>query len=369
MKIILVSDLHIHAWPEFAKPHKYATNDRLWDCVTVLDDVRKYAVEHDIKHVLVGGDVFHKPGVVHTEPFKLVAQRLDRMRRDGLTVYCVDGNHDHANRSGSIHAVQALGHAGLVKDVPVAHGFVNWWLDDDVLVQGFSYCDSRDTLRKRMDAANVGLGYRLAKARTIGLFHHGFAGAKVGSVLEYVVKEDIDPTWLNRFDVVFSGHYHTRQMIGGNKRATYIGSPMEFTRSDKDLLNDKGFLVYDAESNTWELVPLKRPLFVTIDQDMLDNGGAGEAAVGNFVDVKWEHYDGGAEALEKDCMEAGARGVKLLNVSKKRTSKAIRLDIDPTLDSKTVLQRYLKHRASEDATITPKELLPLGLDLLNKVTQ
>ena len=361
MRVAIFSDLHVHAWAEHAKPHSRCSNDRLWDCVSVIHDVYAYCRHHDITTVLFGGDLFHKRGVIYTEAWNLVQEAFKLTANSNITTYLNDGNHDHANKAGSVHALEGL-RSKNVRIVPA--GLAKWVINDELILTSFPYTDSHVTFKERLEKALD--TPEPAGLHRIGLFHHGFRGARVGSTLEYQVKEEIDASILKgAFDTVFSGHYHTRQDIVGCLNASYIGSPLQHTRTDmrKAGSTGKGFLVYDTDKLTTTFVPLGRPEFILLTQKEVDSGDAD--VEGHFVDVVFEDYPGGKEELEKDLLEAGARGLNVEQARKvKVTSSKPRMVVDSTLDTKTVLTQYVKHEPSD---IDDAELIKVGLDLIGRV--
>lgn len=363
MKIVLVSDIHIHPWQE----HSVMVDgvpSRLAHCVSVLDDVRKHCLHHNISVVVIGGDLFHKRGVVYTQAYNLTVAVLAAMKSDGITVLMLPGNHDYANKEGTVHSVQALVSAKLVKSIG-SSGWINWVVgEDELVISGFSYCDSRDIFEQRLSRALK--GYKAHKGVAhIAICHHGFKGARVGTALEYVVKEDIDPDAIAvGFDFVFSGHYHTRQEIGALRNAIYIGSPLENTRGEGGT--EKGFLEYDSVTKMYTVIPLQRPRFIALTQKAIDAKDYSEVA-GNFVDVVYEELPRDPDEFrERLVTKEGAAGVRLAPVVRKRASTASgkRLDIDLATNSRTMLERYLEHRGVDSKQA--KVLLERGLDLLDR---
>ena len=292
MKIALISDIHIHAWREFSTPGSDGVPSRLRDCVSVLTDMLDYCIEQSIGTVIVGGDIFHKRGVLYTQAYNLTLEIMRRFRQAEITVFVVDGNHDHSDKAGQIHAVESLFLAGVAHTITPRFGYENWHVSDDnddsLVITGLSYCDSVATFAERVDAADQEYRKNYRGEARIIVAHHGFKDARVGSALEYVVKEEIDASTafagVER-DYLFSGHYHQKQPIAGSKHAMYIGSPLEHTRGDGG--SDKGFLVYDTKKKTVHLVPLKRPRFVQLTQSMIDDREL-DIVEGNFVDFLYD---------------------------------------------------------------------------------
>lgn len=372
MRLLFFSDLHVHTWSEFG------TEARLEDCVSVLSDVREYAKQHDISVVIFGGDMFHKKGVVMTRPYVRVAEELAAFRNANIEFYSLDGNHDHEAKDGSVHALQPLAEGGLLEGIP-RKGWRNISFDrDGAYVCLFSYCDSVELMAERVADACGKRKKQLADwgepdVTRVGVFHHGFKGAKVGTSLEYEVNEPLDPRELKldkRFDIVFSGHYHMHQPIAGISNGWYIGSPLEHTRSDiEDMMDtEKGFIVLDTKTKKWELVPLKRPRFMRL---MVGRDKALRKIVeGNFIDVQYEKPGNELDAYIEKCRELGARGVNPVPLPRKEDDgdEERRLNVDPTVDPVTVLKRYLKFKKDDIKAqeLDSAELLVMGKELLAK---
>lgn len=365
MKLLLFSDLHVHPWSEYANTdNKLLMNSRLLDTVSVVDEVSTYALDHSIRDIAFGGDLLHRPGIVPTSAYKMAAKSLRRMQRRKQKLWAVDGNHDHADRSGRTHALQALAYGGLCNIVSSDNGWRACEMDNGALLVMFSYCDSSDLLQRRLDSA-----YKYMKgSSTVALFHHGFVGARVGTALEYVVREEIDASTIASygFDYIFSGHYHTHQSIKGVSNGHYIGSPLEHVRGQRDPDDSKGFLVYDFNRKKFERIPVHRPRFVKVTQRDLDKGNL-KICKGNFVDVEWEDYKGGAETLASHIRESGAKGVRLVQISKSKVSTKSRVDIPSGCDTTAVLKLYVEHKCRDLQSVKSKKLFRLGRELMQQL--
>ncbi len=272
-----------------------------------------------------------------------------------------------------MHALQALASAGLLHTAG-EDGWANWLLADeaggrDVVVTAVAYCSEAAELRRRADAA---LGARPdgsdhSSAFTVGLFHHGFRGARVGTSLEYVVKEEADPDeYAKSFDVMFSGHYHAHQEIGTQGNAWYVGSPMEFVRGET---SPKGFLVLDTEAAEIERVNLDLPRFVKLTGAQIgDDDFDVEAHVrGNYVDVVFEDLPMEWEKVNRVLLHLGAQGVRACPMRADKLPKSSRLEVDPTAGDRQLLEVYMEH-----VGVDPSErddLLRAGLELLEEAAK
>jgi len=376
VKLAVFSDLHVHAWAEHSRDEggdgvRPPVPSRLRHCVSVLQRIREHCVENGIRRALFGGDMFHKRGILYTLPYNLVVEELATWRRCGIRLDANVGNHDAADRSGKVHALQALASAGLLRTVG-GDGWVNWMLDDDgaselITVTAVAYCPGADELRRRTDAALDDRAERLGtEGFTVGLFHHGFRGARVGTSLEYVVREDADPDeYAKHFDAMFSGHYHAHQEIGAQGNAWYVGSPMEFVRGET---SPKGFLVLDTEEAEIERVDLDLPRFVRLTgAEIGDDDFDVESHVrGNFVDVVFDELPMPWDAVEGTLRRLGAEGVRACPTRPDKLPKSSRLEVDPTAGDRQLLEAYMDH-----VGVDPSErgdLLRAGLELLEGAT-
>lgn len=375
MKTLITSDWHLHPWREFAtvqmpspqllkllpKLCKRPTNSRLLDGLAVGAQMLNHAVFNGIDRVVHGGDLMHRQGAVPTEALVGASVLLRAFKKHDLRVIFNPGNHDHADRSGEHHTLQVLSNGALadISDARQGYRIYPETSNGRALVT-FDYCDDAKLLERRVDRACKTL--RVGEA--VALFHHGFKGARVGSLLEYVVKEPLDANALGlsqRFKCIFSGHYHARQPIAGCANGMYIGAPAEMTRSDVHGIVP-GFLIYDDVADTLDVVPTKAPRFVKLDQAALDKGDLREAA-GNFCDVVYYEHRGGPDALRKLLVEAGALGVNLLPAAKPEKARAGSARVGTPPDK--LLRAYVKKKTGR----YDKELLRLGRELLTEATQ
>ena len=360
MKFAILSDLHVHDWQEHS-----TDRSRLHHGISVLQKVREYSIKNGISDVLFGGDLFHKRGLLYTLPYNLVVAELAKWKAMDLDLKANVGNHDAADRLAKIHALTALESAGLLQTVG-NDGWADWTIDrGKVDITAVAYCSEAAELRRRTDAA-LESREKLGHADvTIGLFHHGFRGARVGTSLEYLVKEDADAdAYAKSFDVMFSGHYHAHQEIGTLGNAWYVGSPMEFVRGET---SPKGFLVFDTEEMELERVTIDLPRFVKLTGEEIadEDFDVREHVKGNYVDVVFDELPLPWESVEATLRKLGALGIRACPTRDSNLPKSTRLQIDPTQGDRQLLESYMEH-----VGVDPSErddLLRTGLELLECV--
>ena len=77
----------------------------------------------------------------------------------------------------------------------------------------------------------------------------------------------LDPDIFKNYDIVFSGHYHTRSK---KKNIQYVGAPYEMCWSDAD--DPRGFAVFDTETNDYFFVDNPNRIFhkIKYSKDLFD---------------------------------------------------------------------------------------------------
>lgn len=271
MLLPTAADIHIHKFVEFdfIDPKRQISR-RLADGLEVIFRLGEHADKIGARNVLIVGDLFHKMGIIEVETYNLAFFAI-KILAEKHEVHLVRGNHDQATKDGSQHSLMPF---ATIPHVHVHDGpFTLKDRGESVDVAFIPYSDDEDATMAKVK--------KLA-GRDIAFMHHGFRGAHVGSTLEHIVKEPLDPVRVGkRFKFVFSGHYHKLQYVA--KNVMYIGSPMEHTRSDITE-EGKGFLVIDTNRpRDPKFIPLNLPRFVSAHGE---EGWAflKEIAPGNYVD-------------------------------------------------------------------------------------
>lgn len=83
---------------------------------------------------------------------------------------------------------------------------------------------------------------------------------------DHEIEDGMDKFFLDKFDQVFSGHYHHKSSKGN---ITYLGCPYEITWSDYD--DPKGFHIFDTETRELTFIQNKFKMFEKIYYDDLKN--------------------------------------------------------------------------------------------------
>jgi len=269
IELVAFSDLHAHNYRYGSKrvPHPNAGglfNSRLLDCVSVLRDIEKYCVDHVIKHVLFGGDLFHRRSVLHTDVFNVIHREFARMNQLHFTM--LPGNHDYSDRTGHIHSLEAF---SQLPHVDVLDKHKRYLFDPEdhstcMAILPVPYTDDREEAKKRLEHAG-----ELAENQnvpTLLLAHLGMQGATVGS--DYVLVSDSDigvaDVPYEKFTACLFGHYHQHQQLFRN--GWYIGATHQHNWGDANT--NRGFLHIRVFDDRIEFVqvPTSAPRFFNIQE-------------------------------------------------------------------------------------------------------
>jgi len=222
MDMLLYSDLHLR-------------EEREDDCLYVLDQIKRIAIERNIVRILNGGDTFNTRGIIRTRLIHNLYLKYKEWAEAGLIQYILVGNHDQEDKAGKIHPMK------------IFEEFDNWRVIDEPYIPVgeklafFPYIEQ--------SKVSEALNGRSWKGYT-AFVHWGICGASRND--SNIDDDGIPQNWLSGFKAVFSGHYHYRSKLG---HINYIGSPLQ--QSFGEMGHDKGVLILDTEKNKYEFVPIQ----------------------------------------------------------------------------------------------------------------
>ncbi len=167
---------------------------------------------------------------------------FDRLRDMGITVYTIVGNHTaYYKNSNSVNSIELL-----LREYPnmvLVRDYAEYTIGDTkCLFIGWMNDDNKAKIKRKIKSCKSKVcfghlelnGYQVYKGFTQ---ENGASGDK-----------DI----FNKFDRVYTGHYHTRSNDG---RVYYLGNPYEMFWNDCE--DKRGFTIWD--SDTLEHTPVDNP--------------------------------------------------------------------------------------------------------------
>ena len=244
-----------------------------------------YLEEHNIKKILHLGDYYDHRRFVN---FKALERNrhmfLDVLREKKLTMDIIPGNHDvyYKNTNGLCSLKELLGHYTDCVNIHMdpTEWFPAMYKEDSTLKVGLVpwICDENEKecmeFIQNTDAPILFGHFELA----------GFKFMANANIKSHGMGTEI----FNRFDSVYSGHYHTKSSDGN---VTYLGTQVELTWSDAH--DPKYFHVFDTE--TREMEPIRNPyvLFKKLyysDDEQSDISDVSGKYVKIIVSEKNDHY-------------------------------------------------------------------------------
>ena len=270
MKVAIITDQHFGARN---------------DSVAFLDFFQKFydntffptLVANNISTVLVLGDTFDRRKYVNFYALQRAKEMFfDRLADAGITVHMLAGNHDtYFKNTNDVNSPDLL-----LKE------YTNINVIDEpttITVDGTDICMMPWICPDNYDAS---LNEMKTTKADICMGHFEISGFAMYRGMES--HEGLDKSIFDKFDLVFSGHYHHRSDDG---HIYYLGNPYELTWQD---FNDtRGFHLFDLDTRGLDFIPNPYTMFARI-----------------------EYNDKETEPVDLDALDLASKYVKLVIVNK-----------------------------------------------------
>jgi len=263
-KIIITSDFHI-------KEGIYVDI-----CLSYIESLMEYAIENDIKDIIIAGDIFDKSSKIKNEAFVPLFFKFMEMKELGFKLVFIIGNHDTYN------------------------------LDNDSLVETFKpfglVIKELETIE--IDGRKISLlpytkdESEIPESGDILITHLSIADFTFDNNFHVNEKLGMPISTFKDWNLVFSGHFHRPQ---NKKNICFMGSPYQLNFGECG--QQKGFVVFDTESDKWEreyydeaptYLKIKAKDFVEADVSNSFVQVEIEDKLDNYVKLKHLLYDKGA---------------------------------------------------------------------------
>lgn len=342
-------------------------NSRLADIIGCLKQILDYCIDHpEIDAVLFGGDLFHTRGRLNVQAFNAVFETMAGFSIRKIPTLLIHGNHDQADREGSVYSIHTLRTVSTVVDQP------GWQLMQGrnggaLSVMAVPYTENLAHLRDLV--AQPTPHHRTPK---IFLGHLGIQGAKVGADYVYPGPYDAAVGDLNpaSFDSVFLGHFHLHQQLAPN--AWYIGAPLHHNWGDRHD-PERGFLIYDTETRLFERKSLMAPRFFEAETSLFTHLLAShqnsfpsyteDGFVRVLDDRIWSE-----DEKEDFKRRLGARELEVTPLTKAKEISDRRVEITAGMGYPEILQKCIDEGVLQvDPGLDPDYLVLLGSEILAEV--
>ena len=243
----------------------------------IFKQVIDIAVQKDIVHIVIGGDVFTNRSGQPLDCLTTFQEILDMAEKADIIINAIPGNHDKTDpndyrsyidvyKGNQILTIYRKGCSAIIGGCAVA--FVPYF-DDDSWKREF---DKAVELTKEQ----LFFGDVAYDAPRFLITHVAIDGVRNNDGSE--VLNDLKPGMFDLYTKVFVGHYHNASKIGTN--VYYTGSA--YQNNFGENITDKGCTVVYDDGHT-EFIPLRFPKYIKHVIDVNDS-----ETIRNLI----EKYDG-----------------------------------------------------------------------------
>ena len=234
MKLAIITDQHFGARKGAAYIHNYF--QKFYDNIFF-----PYLIENKIDTIINMGDTFDNRRNIDIQSLEWTkVNYFDRLKELGITVHTVVGNHDiYYKDTNDVNSVDLL--------LREYDNIIVYSEPTDINIGGldilFLPWITEENKKETLDAIDN------TKSKVVmgHLELNGFVATR-GHMMEH----GMDTKVFDKFDKVYSGHYHTRS---NNGKIYYLGNPYEMFWND---VNDpRGFTLFDTD--TLEHVSINNP--------------------------------------------------------------------------------------------------------------
>lgn len=207
-----------------------------------------YCREHDIKNVFVLGDLYHNRTNLHVKSlYKSRKMFLEPLRDSGMHCEMILGNHDiFSNHISDISSVkEVLGYFSNTVKIytkPVEMTY------DGTKVLWIPWINKSNLSKTKQMINDTDAKVAFSHLELNGFEYYPGIVSKINPLKEHVKTKDLE-----KFDAVYTGHYHHKSSKGN---IHYLGSQTQMSWNDYG--SAKFFHVWDSE-NPNELTEVRNP--------------------------------------------------------------------------------------------------------------
>ena len=346
MKVAVITDTHFGARSDSQAFSDYFY--RFW-----TNTFFPYLKEHDIKTIIHSGDLMDRRKYVNYDT-------LDRMRKEfigpmieeGIVMHTIVGNHDtYFKNHARLNSVEQLFDIGdiSIKNNPVI-GYsepTELTLPDDYKLDLIPWI--ADENEKQI------LDFIKNSKNQVAFGHFDLSGFEMMKGVKSVYHSR-SPDFLNKYDTVYSGHFHTKS---DNGHVYYLGNTYEITWADYN--DQRGFHIFDTETLECDFVPnpYKMHSKIIYEDKPIDVEPYADQIVKLIVDKKEdiELFSNTVEKLEKTC-----ESINIIEDHGLLSSGQIEFESEDTI---TTLEKYVDNLSIDNSKQVKKILHEVYVEALS----
>jgi DNA repair exonuclease SbcCD nuclease subunit len=332
--VLIISDLHAHAWSRFATTLPNGMNSRFGHLLAVLDQIEDIAKACDVEMLAILGDLTHQRYFMRFSIYTPLMAWLAKMQREIGRVVVLKGNHDEETET--THALGPLALCGIeVIDTPK-----------------YLEVASRTTLWvPYMNGERIVSAVQEHKADQVFL-HYALDG-KVMTGGEYALTTPLRLSDLDGFDRIVLGHVHAPS-VEQDARVIYVGAPLHFDFGDT---GDRFAWHFPDGGGAPRAYKLDFPKFVTTTYPRIGTAPLtdGFLRVLNtpanlFEDVKREAHEQGW----LDCVA----------IEERMPDEAVRVLSSAIMADEAVVRSWVERQYANLSVVEREPIIAFGLDCL-----
>lgn len=239
-KAVYFTDLHIHDYKQFV-----GAEQRLQNCLAVLDYVYSYAEHQEADCILFGGDLFDRQQVLPTRVINATLERFLALEKayPDLVFVAISGNHDHARDNSAAVGGEQLKYNSLSFLASACKNFK--LIDSDTISINGVQIDGIPYFKNPADFKQVAEDVVPIYKKKILLIHQ----TPKGAVSDFI-PSDVDPESeiFKEHNLVLCGHIHAKSVLVDTPEYKFIvgGSPIH--RDMGDVGEEKGiYLIKETQ--------------------------------------------------------------------------------------------------------------------------
>ena len=342
-EVLIFSDLHSYC-------HK-RKNERLEDCLKIIDWVFDVAEERGIKNILFGGDLYHDRQKIEVYTYQRTFETLEkRLKSKKFQIYLLLGNHDlWWNDKTSISSVIPLSSLPGIKIIANPERIniegSNW----DFIPFTLNPVDALEQLKKLPGNAEYALGHIAIDSAVL----HGtqYSDVSVEHDGDMVI---VGVSLFSHYKHTFLGHYHAEQRV--NDTVEYIGSPLQL--SFGEAFQEKHIIAFDGKTGKKDYIINKfSPVHLVLKEEDLEK----HDLKNNFVKIKVDISATDLISLRKKLLDNNDLGSLEIKQEKKHIEEHVIKDAKAILyKDEEMITKWVDEVGTGKNNLNREKLIKIG---------